>query len=452
MIWSKPALVTAAVAACLGGMLAVAGTAGALPLLGTGHGHAPARVGTFADWPMFRGDPLHSGVSADTTIGSANVHTLTAGWTATLGTSSFTSPAVATSASLGKALVYAGANGSFDAYPATGGTPVWTFKTGKGGGAIETSPDVFQGVVYIASTAGTIYALNASTGALLCSYKTGQLIQASPVVVDAPDGSGPVVYEGTDPGAPGQELAVYGPGNTHGSCALDWQFTAFQVSPGGSWSSPAYGTDAHGTPLLVFGSVDTDDSVYALNATTGALAWRYNTSSTALFDVGSAPTISAPGVNGFADGVVYAVAKDHSVYAIDLTTGSLVWSRALVVGSNGDVSGTALAGDTLFTGSDTGMYSLNATTGAILWHVQPTHTFYASPVVTGPAGKQVVVVGNNEGRLYAFNPATGAIRWTQRPTTKGFWASPAVSQGTIYDIGLDGVLRSYAPAALLPGR
>jgi outer membrane protein assembly factor BamB len=395
---------------------------------------------------MFRADPAHSGVSGETVISTATAPLLTAGWTATLSTTSYDSPVVATSATLGQAVVYAAATSHVYAYPATGGTPIWSFKTGQGGGAIDSSPAVFNGVVYVASSVGTIYALNGATGAKLCSFTTGQLIQASPVVVNAPDGSGPVLYVGTDPpGSTGAEYAMYGAGNTHGSCTQDWAFTGWQVANSGTWSPPAYGTDANGTPLLVFGSVDTDDSVYALNATTGALAWRYQTSTAKSLDVGAAPTISAPGNNGFAHGVVYVTAKNKVVYALDLTTGTKIWTYKLVKTSNGALSSSALVGDTLYLGSNDGVYALNASTGALVWHVLAGPTFYASPAITGPAGQQVLVIGDNAGRLYALNLADGSTLWTQRPITTGFWASPAISQGKIFVTGQDGVLRTFAP-------
>jgi outer membrane protein assembly factor BamB len=109
------------------------------------------------------------------------------------------------------------------------------------------------------------------------------------------------------------------------------------------------------------------------------------------------------------------------------------------------VSGTALDGNTLYLGSDDGVWALNATTGKLVWQALAGFTFYASPVITGPAGQQVLVIGNNEGRLYALSLVDGSTVWTARPTTVGFWASPAVSQGGFYDVDLDGVLRSYFP-------
>ena len=282
----------------------------------------------------------------------------------------------------------------------------------------------------------------------MCSFPTGRAILASPVVADASDGSGPVVYDGTLPGAasaPGAELAMYGPGNTHGACTKDWEFTSWAVSPGGSWSSPAYGMGANRVPLVVFGSKDTDDAVYALNANTGARVWRYQTSTAKLADVGAPPDHLPARAERLRRRSRLVTGKDKVVYALNLATGALIWKYHLAVGTNGDLSGTALVGDRIYVGSDTGVYALNATTGALVWHVLAGSTFYGSPAVTGPIGRQVLLIASNEGGLYALNLASGATVWTQRPSARGYWASPAVSQGAFYVDDLNGVLRSYAP-------
>ena len=429
---SRPALVIAAAGAALAGALAVSGTASA------------ASGAAFSAWPMFHADPGHSGLSPETAISTTTAPSLTNRWTARLGTPSYTSPAVAEAG--GRALVYAGAGNHFYAYPAGGGAAVWRYTLPAG--VVENSPAVAGGVVYFGSTAGTVFALNASTGGRICSFTTGQAVLASPVVAGASDGSGPVVYDGTVPNsAPGAEYAIYGPGNRHGACTMDWKFNSWAVGPGGTWSSPAYGVGAGGVPLLVFGSKDPDDSVYALNARTGARVWRYQTNTAANFDVGAPPTISPRGRNGFTDGVVYVTGKDKVVYALNLATGTLIWKHALAGGTNGDLAGAALVGDRIYVGSDTGVYALSATTGAQVWHVLASSTFFGSPAVTGPIGRQVLVAGSIEGSLYALNLATGATLWTQNPDNSGFWGSPAVSQGGFYIAGLDGALRDYAPRA-----
>jgi outer membrane protein assembly factor BamB len=303
---------------------------------------------------------------------------------------------------------------------------------------------VAGGVVYFGSTAGTIYALNASTGAPMCSFSTGHAILASPVVVSS--GSGPVVYDGTVPtGSSGAEYAIYGPGNTHGACKKDWEFSSWATTPDGTWSSPAYGVGANGVPLLVFGSKDRDDSVYAVNANTGARVWRYQTSTLTDSDVGAPPTISPRGRNGFANGVVYVTGKDKIVYALNLATGALIWKHALARGTNGDVAGAALVGDRIYVDSDTGVYALNASTGAQVWHALSQATFFDSPAVTGPVGRQVLVAASTGGSIYALSLVTGATLWTQKPDNSGFWGSPAVAQGGFYIAGLDGVLRDFVP-------
>jgi eukaryotic-like serine/threonine-protein kinase len=443
-------LVLAAVAtgaALVVALLAGASSAGAA----LGLRHVPhAAASAFSDWPMFRANADRTGLSPETAISTTTASSLTSTWTKTLGNKSYVSPAVATSSTLGEALLYADANDQFFAFPAAGGKAVWIYK--YSGGTMEASPAVFDGVVYFATTSGTLYAVNASTGALECTYNAKNPILSSPVVVSDPNGSGPVVYFGTIIGkaGDGSEWAVYGPGNTHGSCTEDWKFTKFATA-GGSWSSPAYATDAAGEPLLVFGSKDPDDSVYALDANTGALVWSYKTSNVLLQDVGAPPAISAPGNNGFAAGVVYITGKDRVVYALNLATGSLIWSHTLQAGSNastGDLSGAALVKKAIYVGSDDGMYALNAVTGKLIWHVLPSSTFYDSPAITGPTSGRVLIAADIEGHIYVLNLVNGHTLWVDKPTTTGgYYASPAVSQGSFYIAGFDGVLRKYTPTS-----
>ena len=453
---------TATAGAALAGLCAMAGTAMAgtagpatrtAPASHRGTARPASRTSAqrqatgFANWPMFRGSLAHTGVSPETGINTTNASTLTAGWSASIGTRGYSSPAVVSLKALGgEPVVFVGGSSNFYAFPASGGAPLWTFPVKH---IINASPAVLNGVVYFASDDGTIYAVNAANGKLRCSYATHLFTEGSPVVVEDPDGSGPVMYMGSSPpmGTPGAEWAIYGAGNTHGSCTKDWSFTSFTTAPTGTWSPPAYGTNANGTPVVVFGSDDPDNSVYELNATTGAMVWTYRTNKTnADDDVGASPTISAPGVNGFADGVAYVTGKDKITYAFDLTTGALIWQHALAVGTAGDVCGSSLVGNTLYLGSDTGVYALNATTGAQVWHVIPNRAFYASPAVVGAPGQQVLITASISGVVYALNLANGNTLWTHEADTAGIWASPAVSQGTIYIPGKDGQLLTFAPS------
>ena len=113
--------------------------------------------------------------------------------------------------------------------------------------------------------------------------------------------------------------------------------------------------------------------------------------------------------------------------------------------SNSAVSSPALDGDTLYLGSNEGVYALNATTGALVWQVLTGPEFYASPAITGPPRPAGAGDRGQRGSSRSAWP-TGQPSGRSGPTPAGFWASPAISQGSIYTVGLDGVLRTYAPS------
>ena len=56
---------------------------------------------------------------------------------------------------------------------------------------MHSSPTVLDGVVYVGSEDGNVYAADAATGALRWSYQTGAGVHSSPTVLDG------VVYIGS---------------------------------------------------------------------------------------------------------------------------------------------------------------------------------------------------------------------------------------------------------------
>ena len=88
---------------------------------------------------------------------------------------------------------------------------------------------------------------------------------------------------------------------TVGNLGLRWQYsTRLYVN-----SSPTVVND-----VVYVGSED--DNVYALNARTGALVWKYTTEGGV-----ASPTV--------ANGVVYVGSEDDNVYALNASTGASVW-------------------------------------------------------------------------------------------------------------------------------
>jgi outer membrane protein assembly factor BamB len=82
-----------------------------------------------------------------------------------------------------------GSPGNLYALNATTGALLWSYTTGY---MLVSSPAVANGAVYVGSTDNNVYALNAKTGALLWRYTTGGSVGSSPSVANG------VVYVGSD--------------------------------------------------------------------------------------------------------------------------------------------------------------------------------------------------------------------------------------------------------------
>lgn len=416
------------------------------------------------DWAVFHHDAQHSGVSPDTTVGAAHAPSLTKKWSATIGGGPAPgSPVVALNSTLSEEVVYTmSAGGTVHAFNASSGASVWTATIGSG--VASPALDAANNTLYIGDNAGTMTALNATTGAVACTFQlqvfapetTPGRIQEAPVI-DAAGSGGPIVYFG-DVGQKetvnaGRFYAMYGVGNTHTPCTQRWMHrlgkTGSQV--GGTWSPPTLGTDKNGRQLVIFGTSQPLDTVVALNTTTGALAWTFKTAKTfADADVGAGPAVSAPTVNGVADGAVYVDGKDGIEYAIDLTTGASapLWSFNLQANAGkplNSVSCAAVAGSDVIVAFSTYVFAFDAATGALVWRSAPTSaSILASVAVSGGAGDQVVLIDDLSGHLYAFRVSSGAMLLnTTVDAGKAFDASPAVADGMVFLAGTDGLVYAF---------
>jgi len=143
-------------------------------------------------------------------------------------------------------------------------------------------------------------------------------------------------------------------------------------------------------------------------------------------------------------GVVYFGSDDGNLYALDAQTGRLKW-KFLTQGMGR--SRPAVAGDLIYFTSDDGyMYALAARTGVQTWQTDisnfmpadkrkiggssdPTGFDYkqSSPVVSD--GK--VYIGSLDGNIYALEAGTGKVDWTFT-TGQKVRATPALAEGVLY--------------------
>jgi outer membrane protein assembly factor BamB len=422
-----------------------------------GGGAAAAAQST--DYPMLGHDASRASVSPDTGVGVSTWNGLTLKQKVLLGGFIVSSPAVAYNSTLATNVAYVGASGTsgtsatMAAVNVTTGQVVWQYSVP---GNIFSSPAVDGNTVYFGSDDHLVYALNATDGTLECSFDTGGRVEASPVVATI-DAIGPLVFVGdtglSESHNAGHEWALNGVGSQDSACTPRWVFNGWnntkQGKDGGSWSSPALATDSTGRPLLVFGSNQPDNSVYALDARAGTALWRFQTFSASDSDVGAAPTVSAPGVNGLADGAVYVLGKDRIEYAIDLLTGMQIWSYSFrtVNCSTDPVSGTALTGADVYVGFCKWVYALHAAptgsqTTSVVWRSATSGKSRATPTISGAAGDQVVIRGDKGGKEDAFRLSDGTLltSFNTGSTSNEITSSTAVSAGMVYFAGSDGNL------------
>ena len=341
---------------------------------------------------MFRGNLEHTGVYE--AAGVPAFHKVK--WKFHTGGQIYSSPAIA------NGTAYVGsADESLYAVDLETGTQKWKFATYS---RVTSSPAVADGVVLVASFDGNFYAVDAATGKLKWKFKTGgerryagkHLHGSMPLGESMPDPfdfflSSPAVAAGT----------VYfgsGDGNVYALDAatgtLKWKFQTGDV--------------VHASPAIADGTLfigSWDSYFYALDAATGKEKWRFKT--------GEDPdTHNQVGVQSSAavmDGVVYFGCRDSNFYALDIATGEKKWSfnnkGSWVIGSP-----AVRNGKVYFATSDTStFYEVDAKSGTPTFSLSFNHwPLFSSPAIAG----NMVYVGSHQGKLLAIDLSTQKLGWS----------------------------------------
>jgi eukaryotic-like serine/threonine-protein kinase len=260
----------------------------------------------------------------------------------------------------------------------------WKFKTN---GKVISSAAVVAGTVYFGSTDGKLYAVDASTGISRWTFAAGAPVNSSPLVADG---------------------SVY------------------------------------------FGSVD--GNFYSLNARNGQEIWKFQTNGERRFTApgihGILPKtemmpdpfdvfLSSPAL---VDGKVFFGSGDYNVYALDARTGALQWKFTTL---NVVHASPAVAGGVVYVGSwDRYLYALDAATGKMIWRFQTgdDKVIYNQVGIASSAAVMngVVFFGCRDGHFYAIDAKTGIQKWSHDNQMGWVIASPAVQNGVVYFPTSDG--------------
>jgi outer membrane protein assembly factor BamB len=141
------------------------------------------------------------------------------------------------------------------------------------------------------------------------------------------------------------------------------------------------------------------------------------------------------------NGVIYVHAINHTspssesvFYALN-TDGSQIWSYPTgPVGNRSSGETPVVVNNVLYASTeDGGVYALNTTTGSLLWHTQldasDGSANLSSPTVLNGG---VYVAGYSSGHLYALNADTGSVVWRSQYNSGGGIASLTASDGVLY--------------------
>lgn len=183
-------------------------------------------------------------------------------------------------------------NGVMTCFSLNDGKPLWKFRTE---GSIFSSPAVANGKLIFGSGDGNVYCVDVNKGKLIWKYKTAASVLGSPVI------NGDTVFIG------GSDHSYLALSSKNGQ--LIWKFAGLE--------GPVVSTPLLYQDKIVFGAWDRH--LYALNRSNGNLLWKWNNGSSVR---NYSPASCIPVAS---DNIIYVMAPDRVVSAIDAVNGKTLW-------------------------------------------------------------------------------------------------------------------------------
>lgn len=276
------------------------------------------------------------------------------------------------------------------------GSQKWKFKSN---GKICSTPAVKDSVIYFNNYGGMFYAVNTKTGKEVWSFKT--------------DGESPRTGKGLNWCTPKDMVMAdpwdfylsspviadsriyFGSGATVYAINLEtkeliWKYTAPDI---------IHSTPAISDGMIYFGCWDS--KLYALNLLTGTLVWSFQSGLDPV-NRGMEGIQSSPSV---VDSLVIIGSRDANVYALHAKTGKKIWMQGF--GGSWMPSSFAIANKTVYTGSSDGkrFFSLDLKNGEINYSTNTSLFTFSTPAIAN----QLAFIGVMNGSLMAIDLTSGTI-------------------------------------------
>jgi outer membrane protein assembly factor BamB len=267
--------------------------------------------------------------------------------------------------------------GSRYALRASNGSPLWLNKAGDA----QAQPIVQNGVLYVGSQDGSVYAYRVTDGSLLWKYATDYAIMGSAIVDNG------VVYVGTG------NNSVYAIRAENGT--LLWHVRTNNLlnpMPRITYRNLGVFVGSVGNGAVYIGSED--GYVLALNSNNGAQLWHFETG-----DMVVSPSVSA-------DGLVYVYSDDgytnnDAIYALHASDGTVQWHTNITIGK--PISPPSSTGITPH------LKGIPAFTTADVEHYIQANGFAGGPTVSGapPTILKILFVSSKQASDLMHGESTG---------------------------------------------
>jgi outer membrane protein assembly factor BamB/predicted MPP superfamily phosphohydrolase len=303
-------------------------------------------------------------------------------------------------------VIASNSNGQVYALNLKNGKKVWTFSTK---GKIYSTTAVENDLAVVASTDDNIYCLNAKNGKLVWKFETKKPIVANPLIENG------VVFIG----------------------AADGHFRAFDLKSGKlKWDYFGVKGFVVTRPLfyknkIYFGSWGTE--LYALNAETGALVWKWNNgSSNRMYSPAACYPVAT-------DGKIFIVAPDRYMTVLDAENGNVIWRKRnpdeRVRESMGLSADSSLVYAKTMEGKLIGV-STSLPDMQITWHSDIGLNYEIAPTAIVEY-KNIIYVPSNSGMAIAVN-RDGTVLWKHKISNCLITCIVPVSKNKVIATTMDG--------------
>lgn len=285
---------------------------------------------------------------------------------------------ISTPATDGKLVFFGNSMGTISAIDIVSGKEKWKFQTQ---GSVFSSPAIAGKQVVIGSGDGWVYCLQTNNGKLIWKHQTGAAVLGSPLIENDK------VYIGSS----------------------DHHFRALELATGKEyWHFAGLNGPVMSKPVIEGGKIifgAWDRNLYALNKNNGQLIWQWNNGSTVL---NFSPAACIPVIK---DQVVYVVAPDRYINAIDLESGKTLWrnNEATVRESIGiSTDGKYVYGKTM--NDWVVAFPTSREKQQVAWKVNCGFGYEHVPSMLIEKDN-TVVFGTKSGRVYAIDPVKQEKKW-----------------------------------------